>query len=84
MFTQEQIERARGTPIHALLGIQYSNRTVSIRCPFHNERTPSFMVYPDSSYYCFGCTATGQNAIDFLMSAGYSFNDAVGALLEIK
>lgn len=29
-------------------------------CPFHNERTPSFTVYPESqSYYCFGCGAGG-------------------------
>lgn len=35
-------------------------------CPFHNEKTPSFTVYPDSqSFYCFGCGA-GGNAITFI------------------
>ena len=30
-------------------------------CPFHNEKTPSFTVYPEtSSYYCFGCHAGGD------------------------
>ena len=30
-------------------------------CPFHNEKTPSFTVYPDTaSYYCFGCGAGGE------------------------
>ena len=31
------------------------------RCPFHNERTPSFYVSPDRNlYYCFGCGAKGD------------------------
>ena len=44
-------------------------------CLFHEEKTPSFCIYPDNSYYCFGCGAHG-NAIDFLISQGYSFVDA--------
>lgn len=36
-------------------------------CPFHNEKTPSFTVFPDtSSYYCFGCGA-GGDVITFVM-----------------
>lgn len=30
-------------------------------CPFHNEKTPSFTIYPENgSFYCFGCGAGGD------------------------
>ena len=42
-------------------------RTHKGLCPFHNEKTPSFMVYEDTqSFYCFGCGA-GGDAITFTM-----------------
>jgi len=28
-------------------------------CPFHHEKDPSFIVYADGSYHCFGCKAHG-------------------------
>ncbi len=35
-------------------------------CPFHNEKTPSFVVYEDTrSFYCFGC-GKGGDAITFI------------------
>ena len=41
-------------------------KTYTGLCPFHNEKTPSFTVYPDSqSFYCFGCGA-GGNVISFI------------------
>jgi len=35
-------------------------------CPFHREETPSFVVYPDKHFHCFGCNAHGS-AFDFIM-----------------
>jgi len=38
-------------------------------CPFHSEKTPSFIVYTDTqSFYCFGCGA-GGDVISFVMRA---------------
>jgi DNA primase len=34
-------------------------------CPFHAEKTPSFHIYPDQHYYCFGCKESGD-AITFV------------------
>ncbi|MCL2195235.1 MAG: DNA primase [Oscillospiraceae bacterium] len=52
-------------------------------CPFHNEKTPSFAVYPDtSSFYCFGCGA-GGDAISFLMrTERLDYIEAVKALSQ--
>jgi len=35
-------------------------------CPFHSERTPSFTVFPEKNFYCFGCGA-GGDVITFIM-----------------
>lgn len=52
-------------------------------CPFHNEKTPSFTVYPDSqSYYCFGCGAGGE-VIGFIRRAeNLDFYEAVKFLAD--
>ena len=48
------------------------------RCPFHNEKTPSFTVSPAKGIYkCFGCSA-GGNAINFVMQHEHmSYVDAL-------
>jgi DNA primase len=53
----------------------------SARCPFHNEKSPSFTVSPTKQfYYCFGCGAKGS-AIGFVMEyAGLGFREAVQEL----
>ncbi len=33
-------------------------------CPIHDEKTPSFWIYPDGKFSCFGCTPSGGDAID--------------------
>ncbi|MCG6943107.1 MAG: DNA primase [Thiohalocapsa sp.] len=52
-------------------------------CPFHTEKTPSFVVTPArQTYHCFGCGAHG-NAIDFLIEFDrLSFPEAVEELAQ--
>ena len=47
-------------------GAQLDNKGYA-NCPFHDEKTPSFKVFPtDNSFYCFGC-GVGGTVIDFVM-----------------
>jgi DNA primase len=50
-------------------------------CPFHEEKTPSFMVSPDRQiFHCFGC-GRGGNVFTFLVEIeGVSFPEAVRTL----
>lgn len=52
-------------------------------CPFHEEKTPSFIVQRgDTHYHCFGCGAHGD-AIQFLMAhQKMSFGEAVESLAQ--
>ena len=58
--------------------LKKSGRDWSARCPFHDERSPSFTVSPAKQFYhCFGCGAHGS-AIKFLMDYDrLEFVDAV-------
>jgi len=51
------------------------------RCPFHDDRSPSFVVYPEtSSFYCFGCRK-GGDIFRFVMEIEkLTFKQAVEAL----
>ncbi len=49
-------------------------------CPFHHEKTPSFTVYQNDRFHCFGCDADGD-VIDFMMMAkNIGFADALDRL----
>lgn len=53
--------------IGAYVQLKKTGRYLKGLCPFHSEKTPSFVVYPENqSFYCFGCGA-GGSVINFIM-----------------
>ncbi|MBN1885223.1 MAG: DNA primase [Candidatus Krumholzibacteriota bacterium] len=78
--------RERSDIVHvvgAVLDLKRAGRNYKALCPFHGEKTPSFMVSPDKQiYHCFGC-GKGGNVFSFLMEyEGIGFVEAVKKLGE--
>ena len=65
--------------------LKKAGRTYKGLCPFHNEKTPSFVVFPDSqNWHCFGACGTGGDVFSFVMRReNLDFGDAL-ALLASK
>ena len=84
----DTVERVReASDIVQLIG-QYVNlkragRSFKGLCPFHNEKSPSFMVHPERQmFHCFGCHK-GGDVFSFLMEHdGVSFVEALRTLGE--
>lgn len=52
-------------------------------CPFHEDKTPSFVIYPDKGWYCFSCNR-GGDSIDFIKQLkNVDFKQAVFELGEV-
>jgi DNA primase len=67
--------------IDSYLPLKKTGSNFVARCPFHNEKTPSFSVSRDKQlFHCFGCGASG-NAISFLMD--YNHLDFVEAVEDL-
>src|SRR3569623_3248575 len=69
--------------IDARVPLRKAGQNYSARCPFHDEKSPSFTVSPAKQFYhCFGCGAHGT-AIGFLMAYEHlNFIEAVQELAE--
>lgn len=71
--------------IESRVPLKRAGSNYTARCPFHQEKTPSFSVSRTKQfYYCFGCGARGT-AISFLMDyERLSFPEAIELLAEMK
>lgn len=65
------------------LELRRSGQNYKGLCPFHSEKTPSFMVSPDKQiYHCFGC-GTGGNMVSFTMRyENLNFHEALEMLAK--
>ena len=70
--------------VSARVPLQRSGRSYKANCPFHQEKTPSFHVFPDrQSWRCFGACATGGDALSFVMRAeNLEFGEALRQLAQ--
>lgn len=62
--------------------LKKAGRSYKGLCPFHNEKTPSFVVFPDSqNWRCFGACGTGGDMFSFVMKReNVDFGDALALL----
>jgi DNA primase len=84
----DQVEEVKSkTDIVSLIGsyidLKKAGRNYKALCPFHSEKTPSFMVSPELQIYkCFGCGA-GGDAYNFLQEyEGMDFPEALKFLAD--
>lgn len=83
----EEVKNRNGIEeiISRYLTLKRAGSNVVGLCPFHNEKSPSFTVFPATrSFYCFGCGA-GGDVISFVMRAeNLDYREAVEHLAKLS
>ncbi len=88
LFTQDSLERLRSKidlaeVVSPHVELKRAGSSFKGLCPFHDEKTPSFVIQKgDQHYHCFGCGEHGD-AIKFLMTfLNLGFQESVESLAE--
>jgi DNA primase len=70
--------------ISGYMPLKKAGRTFKGLCPFHAEKTPSFVVFPHTqTWHCFGACGTGGDIFSFLMQReGLDFSEALRQLAQ--
>lgn len=87
-FAETDLDKVRASAdivqvIGEKLPLKKAGRHFKTLCPFHTEKTPSFMVNPEKQiFHCFGC-GEGGNVFGFVMKyEGVEFPEAVERLAD--
>ena len=88
MISQQALQEIQGRldilqVIGGYVGLKKAGRNFKALCPFHPEKTPSFVVYPEKQFFiCYGCGA-GGDLITFVMKQEHlEFREAVEVLAQ--
>jgi len=70
--------------ISGYVSLKKAGRSFKGLCPFHAEKTPSFIVFPDTqSWHCFGACGTGGDVFSFIMKReNIEFGEALQLLAK--
>ncbi len=77
-----KVERAKEYSMESIYQgtLKKSNKNMLGCCPFHEEKTPSFYIFPDNHYHCFGCGVSGDSIDLYMKYHEVDFKGAVEAL----
>lgn len=83
--TQESyspVDEAKKFPIERLYQgkLRQTGKTKMGICPWHEETTPSFAIYPNNTWYCFGEGIGGDVIAYYMKLTGKSFPEAIEEL----
>ena len=71
--------------VSTYVSLQKAGSNFKANCPFHSEKTPSFVVFPEKqTWRCFGACASGGDVLSFIMKAeAEDFSQALTRLSQI-
>ena len=83
IITDYMIDTAKRVPFWRLLKCEQIGLRYRAHCPFHNEKNPSFYIYPDTNRgYCHGCNKSVDTIQFIVETRNIKFNEAVKLLLS--
>ncbi len=82
-LTPDDIQRAKQFPLEQLYcgQLKHVGGRFSGLCPFHKEKTPSFTIFSENNYHCFGCNAHGDSITYLMETKQLNFPQAVKELI---